>query len=67
MEELEAWAGFPFLIWAGDTLEDYFSAFPFPPGGTPALKCLEEQLHEVTTPAAVDRAVGAAEPHLHWP
>lgn len=46
VENLDDWAGFPFLIWAGHDISDYLGAFPVPPkssNGTPALKLMEEQ------------------------
>lgn len=52
---------FPFLIWAGQTIDDYLGVFPIPPGGTPALKVLGEQFSTPTDPHAVNRTVSANE------
>ena len=52
---------FPFLMWVGETIEDYFAVFPMVPGGTPAVKVLDEQFSHATDPDTVDRAVSQAE------
>ena len=52
---------FPFVMWVGDTDEDYVGVFPIPPGGTPALKVLGEQFVADTHPETVDRTVSRAE------
>jgi sarcosine oxidase len=51
---------FPFVIWIGDTLEDFWSVFPAPPldnGGLDGVKLVTEQYHTSTEPDAVDRVV----------
>lgn len=51
---------FPFVIWIGDTLEDFWSVFPAPPldnGGMDGVKMVTEQYHTSTEPDAVDRVV----------
>ena len=48
---------FPFLIWIGDTMADYFSAFPVMRDGIQGVKVLTEQYSQTTTAHAVDRAV----------
>ncbi|MEM7275698.1 MAG: N-methyl-L-tryptophan oxidase [Actinomycetota bacterium] len=48
---------FSFIIWAGQSDDDYVGVFPIPPGGTPALKVLGEQFAETTDPHTVDRTV----------
>ena len=52
---------FPFVMWVGDTDEDYVGIFPIPPGGTPALKVLGEQFVTDTHPETVDRTVSPLE------
>ncbi len=55
---------FPFVIWIGDTLEDFWSIFPAPPledGGMDGVKLVTEQYHTSTQPDEVDRVVTAAE------
>ncbi len=55
---------FPFVIWIGDTLEDFWSVFPAPPledGGMDGVKMVTEQYHTSTQPDEVDRVVTAAE------
>lgn len=52
---------FPFVMWVGDTDEDYVGIFPIPPGGTPALKVLGEQFLTTTHPETVDRKVSVDE------
>lgn len=52
---------FPFLIWAGEKLNQYFSAFAMPPGGVPGFKCLSEQFIDATTAHTVNRAVSRNE------
>jgi sarcosine oxidase len=51
---------FPFLIWIGDTQEEYYSAFPYDQGGTVGLKMVTEEYLHTTTPTTVDRTV---QPH----
>jgi len=48
---------FPFILWAGNTIEEYLGVFPIAPGATPALKLLGEQFTETTDPDSVDREV----------
>jgi len=52
---------FPFLIWIGDTPEEFYSAFPYEPGGTVGLKMVTEEYIDTVTPATVDRTVHPAE------
>lgn len=55
---------FPFVIWIGETLEDFWSVFPAPPledGGMDGVKLVTEQYHTSTQPDEVDRVVTAAE------
>lgn len=52
---------FPFLIWIGDTQEEYFSLFPYADGGTVGAKVLTEEYLETVTPTSVDRTVHAHE------
>ncbi len=51
----------PFVMWVGDTDEQYVGIFPTPPGGTPGLKILGEQFLEDTDPHSVDRSVSTDE------
>ncbi len=51
----------PFVMWVGDTDEQYVGIFPTPPGATPGLKILGEQFLETTDPHSVDRVVSAEE------
>ncbi len=52
---------FPFIIWVGETDEDYVGIFPTPPGTTPGLKVVSEQFIKTTTMATVDHSVSQAE------
>ena len=52
---------FPFLIWIGDTQEEYFSLFPYAEGGTVGAKVLTEEYQQTVTPTSVDRTVHAQE------
>jgi sarcosine oxidase len=52
---------FPFVIWIGDTLEDYWSVFPAPQDGMPGVKLVTEQYHTSTAPDEVSRVVTAEE------
>ena len=63
VDDLDAFTAdrFPFVMWVGDSDEEYFGVFPTPPGATPALKVLSEQFVEATDPETVDRTVGSAE------
>jgi sarcosine oxidase len=57
---------FPFLIWIGDTMADYFSAFPTVRDGIPGVKVLTEQYAQTTTPHTLDRTVKPEEiAHLY--
>ncbi len=48
---------FPFVIWIGDTLEDFWSVFPAPAAGMSGVKLVTEQYHTSTRPDEVDRVV----------
>ena len=63
VEDLPAFSfgRFPFLIWIGDRLEDFFSVFTHIEGGVPAVKMLTEQFIETTTPHSVNRTVSEEE------
>ncbi len=52
---------FPFLIWIGQTLDDYFCVFPIMPYARPALKMMTERYLSPTHPEAVKRTVARAE------
>ena len=52
---------FPFVIWIGDRLEDFWSTFPAPRDGLPGLKFVTEQYHSSTHADALNRAVSADE------
>ncbi|MCE7979966.1 MAG: N-methyl-L-tryptophan oxidase [Caldilinea sp. CFX5] len=52
---------FPFLIWIGDTQEEFFSMFPYTEGGTVGAKVLTEEYLDPVTPTSVDRTVHAHE------
>ena len=56
---------FPFVIWIGDTLDDFWSVFPAPPlddaGSMDGVKMVTEQYHSSTRPDEVDRVVTEAE------
>ena len=47
----------PFVIWTGDTIEDYVGLFPVPPGATQAVKILGEQFSQTTDPHQVNRTI----------
>ena len=51
----------PFVMWIGDTIDDYLAVFPTLPGGTGAVKVLGEQFTASTDPHRVERAVSPAE------
>ena len=53
----------PWVMWVGETNDDYFCLFPIPPGSTPALKVLTEQFSATTDPESVERTVSQAEIH----
>ena len=52
---------FPFVIWIGDTLEDFWSVFPAPEDGLEGIKLVTEQYHTSTEPDQVSRVVTAEE------
>lgn len=52
---------FPFAIWIGDTLEDFFTVFPTPKDGIQGVKVLTEQYHTTTHPSELDRVVTSEE------
>ena len=52
---------FPFVIWIGDSLEDFWSTFPAPADGMPGVKLVTEQYHTSADPESVSRVVTAAE------
>ncbi len=51
----------PFVMWVGETIDDYLAVFPTPPGMTAAVKVLGEQFDTTTDPDRVDRVVSAEE------
>ena len=52
---------FPFVIWIGDTLADFWSVFPAPDDGMNGIKLVTEQYHTSTAPDEVSRVVTAEE------
>jgi len=54
-------AVFPWVIWIGDTLEDFWSTFPAPRDGLAGVKLVTEQYHTSTHPDEVSREVTAEE------
>ena len=52
---------FPFVIWIGDTLDDFWSTFPAPSDGMAGVKLVTEQYHTSTTADTVSRVVSEAE------
>lgn len=48
---------FPFVIWPGQTIDEYSAVFPMAAGGRPGLKLLGEQFSATTTAETVDRTV----------
>ncbi len=54
-------AVFPWVIWIGDTLEEFWSTFPAPSDGESGVKLVTEQYHTSTHPDEVSRAVTAEE------
>lgn len=52
---------FPWVIWIGDTLEDFWSSFPAPRDGVSGVKLVTEQYHTATRPDEVSREVTAEE------
>ena len=51
----------PFVIWIGDTLEEFWSVFPAPDDGMTGVKLVTEQYHTSTEPDQVSRVVTAEE------
>ena len=54
-------AVFPWVIWIGDTLEEFWSVFPAPQDGVAGVKLVTEQYHTSTHPDEVSREVTAEE------
>lgn len=54
-------AVFPWVIWIGDRLDEFWSTFPAPPDGEAGVKLVTEQYHSATHPDAVNRDVGKDE------
>ena len=52
---------FPFVIWIGDRMEDFWTTFPIPRDGFRGLKFVTEQYHSATHPDAISREVSAEE------
>ncbi|MDE2749159.1 MAG: N-methyl-L-tryptophan oxidase [Chloroflexota bacterium] len=52
---------FPWVIWIGESLDEFWSTFPAPPDGEAGVKLVTEQYHTATHPDAVKRAVAAEE------
>ncbi len=52
---------FPFVIWLGNTKEEFFTIFPYAQGGTVGAKVLTEAYVATVTPNSVDRTVHAHE------
>lgn len=52
---------FPFVIWIGDRLDEFWSVFPAPRDGMPGVKLVTEQYHTSSHPDAVSRVVTAEE------
>lgn len=52
---------FPWVIWIGETLEEFWSTFPAPRDGVGGVKLVTEQYHTSTHPDEVSREVTAAE------
>ncbi len=48
---------FPFVIWIGDDLDDFWSVFPAPSDGMDGVKLVTEQYHTSTNPDEVSRVV----------
>jgi sarcosine oxidase len=48
---------FPFVIWIGEHMEDFFSVFPTTPDGTQGVKMLTEQYAATTHPDNIQRTV----------
>ena len=54
-------AVFPWVIWIGDRLDEFWSAFPAPRDGVAGVKLVTEQYHRSTHPDIVNREVGKDE------
>ena len=52
---------FPFVIWIGESLDDFWSVFPAPSDGMAGVKLVTEQYHTATHPDRVSRVVTAEE------
>jgi len=52
---------FPWVIWIGETLDDFFAAFPCTPGGTRGVKLMTETYHHRADPDALRREVSEDE------
>ena len=52
---------FPWLIWIGDRMQDFFSAFPAPRDGMPGVKVMTEEYYDSCHADTVRRAVNEAE------
>ncbi len=52
---------FPWVIWIGDALADFWSVFPAPRDGVDGVKLVTEQYHTSTHPDSVSRDVTAEE------
>ncbi len=52
---------FPFVIWLGNTKEEFFTIFPYAQGGTVGAKVLTEEYLTTVMPNTVDRTVHAHE------
>lgn len=48
-------SNFPFIIWIGETLQEYYCLYPLIDGSTPALKMMTEQYVDTTHPDLVSR------------
>ena len=51
----------PFVMWVGETDEDYMAVFPRPEGTVAAVKVLSEQFLRTTTADTVDRNISDSE------
>ena len=56
----------PFLLWLGETLDQFYGSFSLVPGGVPGLKMLTEQYVEDCHPDTVTREIRPTEiEHFH--
>lgn len=62
-DDLSAFAidAVPFVMWIGETIDDYLAVFPPMPDRTPAVKVLGEQFAVSTDPRSVERTVSPSE------